>query len=41
MSPPWFRTIGWLSRPITGQGYEVAIIVALFCLQTVVPTVKS
>jgi hypothetical protein len=33
MGYPWFRTWGWVHRPVSWQGWLVAGLAGLFCLQ--------
>jgi drug/metabolite transporter (DMT)-like permease len=33
MAHPWFRTWGWLHRPVSWQGWTAAVLTAMFCVQ--------
>jgi hypothetical protein len=36
MNVPWFRSVGWLYRPVTWQGWSLTALAFLFCVQAFV-----
>ena len=32
MKRPWFRTWGWLYRPVSVQGWIVVVLAGMFCV---------
>jgi hypothetical protein len=36
MTHPWFRPWGWIYRPVSWQGFGLALLTLLFCAQVFV-----
>ena len=36
MKKPWFRTWGWIYRPVAVQGWMVVALAAIFCVNVFV-----